>query len=86
MAKVQKTIVDVEVKQTVKEERYIMSLTRAEVDTLQHILSKVGGSPTESRREHAQAIYDSLTKVGIKYPEIGSEKDDAKGNIIYRDR
>jgi hypothetical protein len=50
--------------------------------TLKVILGRVGGSPTDSRRRHADAISDALEGAGITYRSTAAEREQQNGSGI----
>lgn len=61
----------VEVKQikSVITKKYVVQMSKVEVQFLVDLLGYVGGSPDCSRRKYGQAIFDALSKTpGISFP------------------
>lgn len=62
-----KVTVNKEVTEVVKAEEFVLTLTRAEAETLAIITGKVTGSPSYSRRKHTSAVFNALVTAGASY-------------------
>lgn len=59
---------------------YTLELSQEEAQTLADVLSRVGGSMTDSRRRHTQAILDTLGDVGVNF---GNKPDLGNGGLVF---
>jgi hypothetical protein len=67
-----------------------LELTLDEATTLADIMSRVGGSPSTSRRGHTAAIYETLRAAGVKAVcdlenYDGYLPEDLEGALIFRE-
>ncbi len=63
------TFVEVKQIKRIVTKKYIVEMSKVEVQFLVDLLGHVGGSPYCSRRKYGQAIFDALSKTpGISFP------------------
>lgn len=58
-----------------------LELTKEEAETLRFILNRIGGTPSNSPRKHADSITTALRHVGIQLPKLGV--NDSWDNKIF---
>lgn len=53
---------------------YSIELTWEEIQTLNIIFNNVGGSPTNSPREHVENMHDKISQLRVKFVEYEAEE------------
>ncbi len=62
----------------------LLTLNKAEAETLMDVSGSVGGSPTNSRRRHVESIRSALMSAGVRPDEDrAQDMDDTKRGAIY---
>lgn len=71
---------------TVKHEGVILELTNEEAQFLRDLMCHVGGTPSGSRRKHADVIGKALDLAGVNSLDWAITQREIRGSVIFADK